>query len=347
MKFKTLLTMAAIITSSNCAFAQRPWLADYGIDPSNPCPVFTKPPRTGPNRTEGAGICTNDGAAYNCTFYTLGEDWHYEPKLNLCDQEKAVMSRITGQLQHRIILKFGINPLRGGGALVTYRIFGFDSAAPSEHYLATYNNQGQLLDAIALGNRESLNEVLHAEPHGSYTPRVNMGGSHWKVDTATQTITLTRYYYYDNPIAPNSDKWEDTLVYHITPQGHFELKSHDSKGKPAVNAQAEQLMALSMLPLSTTDVMAQWNDLTDQCKGNSELYGQLLPHVAELFVKRPQEFIMWTTQHQRQSVLIAALRQALDTNEWLADGMRIHIAKSVEACTDADAQKYWQHLRPF
>ena len=344
MNSKAFLTMATIIATSGNALAQRPWLADYGIDPANPCPVFTKPPRTGPNRTEGAGICTNDGAAYNCTFYTLGEEWHYEPKLNLCDQEQAAMPLITGQLQSRMILKFGINPLRGGGALATYRVFGSNGGVPSEHFLATYDKQGQLLDAIALGNRESLNDVLSAEPHGSYSPRVNTGGNHWKVDTATQTITLTRYCYYD---ASSSDKWEDTLIYRITPQGHFELSHHATKGKPAVNAQAEQLMTLSMLPLSTTDVMAQWNDLLTRCKDNKKLYEQLLPHVAKLFVSRPQEFISWTSQHHRQSVLIGALRQALEADERLANSMRIHIAKSVESCSDATSQKYWQQLHPF
>lgn len=115
MDYRAILLVAAMGAASVAAWGQRAWLRDYGIAPGNPCPVFTEPPRTGPSRKDGAGLCTNDGEAYNCTYYQLGEEWHYAPKLPLCEQEREVLPMVTGTLLPREVLKFGVNALPGGG----------------------------------------------------------------------------------------------------------------------------------------------------------------------------------------------------------------------------------------
>ena len=76
----------------------RTWLKRYNIDPMNANPVFTRPTHENDEaRKQGAGICMNDGLAYNRTYYSFGSDWHYEPKLNLCKEEEEAFSRVTGE----------------------------------------------------------------------------------------------------------------------------------------------------------------------------------------------------------------------------------------------------------
>lgn len=342
MKLKTILTliiMALFSTSANC---QRTWQQKYGIDPSNTCPVFTRPDRTGSDRTHGAGIHTNDGAAYNCTYYSLGEEWHYAPKLHLCDEEKQVMPRVTGEIKPREILKFGVNPLKQGGAMVTYRIFDYDDEA-ANHVIATYDVKGNLLDAICFGTRLSFNDVLQAEPHGAYQTMVNMGGNNWQVGD-DMTITLTRYHFFRPNSQNESDKWEDTLVYRLDPQGHFRLIGHNQRGKPAVNPQAEKLMQLTMLPLSATDVIPQWNELARQTANNPALARKVQDGVMRLMVSRTQEFLAWTANNRKQSVLIGVLRRALTADENPYPKVE-YIINALEACPDPKVAAYWKSIK--
>ena len=322
----------------------RKWLSDYNIDPNNNCPIFTKPQRTGPSRTRGAGICTNDGEAYNRTFYTLGEEWHYEPKLNLCKQEEEMITAITGILQPREILKYGVNPLPDGGALVAYRIFSNNDMA--KHCFATYNQEGELLDAIAFGTREDLNNVLKAEPHGDYEPYENSGGSSITIDK-DMSMMLKRYCFYKKPNKGSGNQWNDTLTYQITPEGLFVLKSHTETDKPAVNKSAEQAMALSMLPLSDKNAIEKWNDLVAANIEDNKATETILPYMLPLFVSRTHDFMVWTFQNQKKSVLIDTLRKAIAADEDASYEMQKYISELIETCPDAGARESWESLKDF
>ncbi|MBO7608854.1 MAG: hypothetical protein J6S96_01450 [Muribaculaceae bacterium] len=347
MKTKIILICLMLMTIAGTACGQksgRSWLSNYGIDPNNDCPIFTKPTHTGPDRKPGAGICTNDGAAYNRTFYSLGEEWHYEPKLNLCKQEEDVITSVTGILQPREILKYGVNPLPNGGALVAYRIFSNNDFA--KHFFATYSKDGELLDAIAFGTREDLNNVLKAEPHGHYELYENMGGSSIKIDK-DMSMTLSRYHFYKNPDKGSNDQWNDTLSYQITPEGLFVLKSHTEKDKPAVNKTAEQAMNLSMLPLSDKNAIEKWNDLVAANIKNDKAYETIFPYILPLFVSRTHEFMTWTFQNPKKSQLIGALRKAIAADADANYNIQNYIIDMIETCPDDGARNYWKSLREF
>lgn len=346
MKLRIFMSCIMLICILGTACGQQPkrsWLSDYDIDPNNDCPVFTRPPRTGPDRKDGAGICTNDGAAYNRTFYSLGEEWHYEPKLHLCKQEEDAMTTVTGFLNSREILKYGINPLPNGGALVAYRYFHQDYAL---HYFATYDQKGVLTDAIAFGTRETLNDVLKTEPHGNYEPYVNMGGSGIKIDKDC-SISFNRWYLYKEPSKGSGSEWCDTLTYQITPKGLFVLKNHTEKGKPEVNASAERAMRLSMLPLSDKSAIEKWNDLIVANNKDSKMTEMFLPHIQQLFISRTHDFMIWTSQNQKKSQLIGALRKAIAADSNSQYELQQYIEQMIQTCPDSAARNYWKSLKSF
>lgn len=341
-KTSIILLLIALLGCAQPVNSQRKWLADYNISPDNPCPVFTVPNHTGPMRTRGAGICTNDGAAYNRKYYDLGEEWHYEPKLNLCKEEESVLLRVTGILQPRNVLKHGVIPMANGGALVAYRIFQYNQ--PTFHYFATYDEHGNLIDAINVGHSEVLNDVLKVNPHGHYDTYVNMGGNAITVDSAT-TMCFKRYYYYKPNGASSGTEWKDTITIAVAPDGHMRLADRRQSGKPDVNPLAERMMMLSMQPLSTDNVIKQWNDIAKDCLKNEQLRPDFLNHVVMLFFNRPNEFITWTYQNKKHDELIDALRTALKELADYAYNYQQPIYEAIQNCPDANARNYWAKLK--
>ena len=59
----------------------------------------------------------DDGQAYNRTYYGFGSEWHYEPKLHLCQEEEAVLQQIFGKFVpergsfYYQLLKYGVIPI--------------------------------------------------------------------------------------------------------------------------------------------------------------------------------------------------------------------------------------------
>ena len=83
----SILLSLAFVGMMKAQDGGRDWLKRYKIDPMNSNPVFTRPDHErDEERVMGAGICMNDGLAYNRTYYNFGSEWHYEPKLHLCDE---------------------------------------------------------------------------------------------------------------------------------------------------------------------------------------------------------------------------------------------------------------------
>ena len=183
----------------------RQWLKRYKIDPMNDNPVFTRPMHErDESRVQGAGICMNDGLAYNRRYYSFGRDWHYEPKLSLCKEEEDAFPRITGEYFSKDdnsyistvgqILKYGVIPT-DYGCIVAYRVWGWGSDGHEQvnHYFATFDHKGNLIDAFYAGYAEWMNEVLKAEPHGNYTARDNFGGGSLEFSEDSKTLTKTDY----------------------------------------------------------------------------------------------------------------------------------------------------------
>ncbi len=335
----------------------RNWLKRYNIDPTNSNPVFTRPMHeNAESRVEGAGINMNDGEAYNRTYYNFGGEWHYEPKLPLCKEEEAVLSRITGDYFYEDnhthiatvgeILKYGVIPTEFG-AVVAYRIWGRDSDQPIRHYYATFNHNGTLIDAFYVGESGWQSAILKAEPHGNYEVKSNLGGGNMQFSKDGKTLTRVGYFYYNVPEQRSGVKWEDTLVYNISSEGIFSIEYHSQSGKPEINQAAEKLFSLETLPLSNKDAIKKWNAFVKEHKDNEQLAPRISEGVLRLFISRQQEFMEWTTANKNESVLITALRPGFKSlAELYGSGtVQMLVIDGIENCPDKVVRTYWQNLK--
>ena len=352
----SILLSLAFIGMMNAQDEPRQWLKRYNIDPMNSNPVFTRPTHERDEaRVQGAGICMNDGLAYNRTFYSFGSDWHYEPKLNLCEEEEAVLKQLFGKYVadgdrfYYQVLKYGVIPT-DFGAIVAYRLWDDDYPGGREdvrHYYATFDHKGKLLDAIYIGHHDWLNEILKAEPHGNYTPRENFGGGSMEFSEDGKTLTKEDYYYFKTP-DDKSDKWEDTTVFNISDKGFFSLVSHKEKGKPQVNPVAEELHDLELLPLSDKDAIRKWNAFLKKNAKNEQLKARINYDVLYLFITRQKEYMEWAYKNQKESVLVSALASAVDIlSKKFGDGATQRLmANSLDLFEDnKPVQNYWRNRK--
>lgn len=354
--FMSILISLAFFGMMKAQDGGRDWLKRYKIDPMNSNPVFTRPTHERDEaRVQGAGICMNDGLAYNRTYYNFGSDWHYEPKLHLCQEEEAVLDKIFGKFVpergrfYYQLLKYGVIPT-DYGAIVAYRLW--DDEYPGDgqcvrHFYATFDHKGNLLDAIYIGHHDWLNEILKAEPHGNYTPRENFGGGSMQFTEDGKTLTKEDYYYFKTP-DDKSDKWEDTTVFNISDKGLFSLVSHKEKGKPQVNPVAEELHDLELLPLSDKDAIQKWNAFLKKNAKNEQLKERINYDVLYLFITRQKEYMEWAYKNQKESVLVSALAPAVEiVSRKYGDGTTQHLmANSLDLFeNDKPVQNYWRNRR--
>ena len=336
----------------------RTWLKRYNIDPMNDNPVFTRPQHErDEERVMGAGICMNDGLAYNRRYYNFGRDWHYEPKLSLCQEEEAVFPRITGEYMSNEdnmhistagqILKYGVIPT-DFGCIVAYRVWGWgtDGYEQVNHYYATFDHKGNLIDAFYAGHGEWMNEILKAEPHGNYSTRENFGGGSMQFSEDNKTLTKTDYYYFKTPDG-KSDQWFDTTVFNISDEGFFTQASRVQKGKPEVNKIAEELYDLETLPLSDKNAIKKWNAFVKKTKGKDLFRERIDRDILKLYISRQQEFMAWTTANKKESVLITALVPGLKyLSGYCGTGaaQKLYV-KGLEDCKDNVVKNYWKNLK--
>ena len=352
----SILLSLAFVGMMKAQDGGRDWLKRYKIDPMNSNPVFTRPDHERDEaRVQGAGICMNDGLAYNRTYYNFGSDWHYEPKLHLCQEEEAVLDKIFGKFVpergkfYYQLLKYGVIPT-DYGAIVAYRLW--DDEYPGDgqcvrHFYATFDHKGNLLDAIYIGHHDWLNEILKAEPHGNYTPRENFGGGSMQFTEDGKTLTKEDYYYFKTP-DDKSDKWEDTTVFNISDKGIFSLVSHKEKGKPQVNPVAEELHDLELLPLSDKDAVRKWNAFLKKNSKNEQLKDRINYDVLFLFITRQKEYMEWAYKNQKESVLVSALAPAVEIiSRKYGDGTTQHLmANSLDLFeNNKPVQNYWRNRR--
>ena len=336
----------------------RTWLKRYHIDPMNNNPVFTRPMHENDEeRVMGAGICMNDGLAYNARYYGFGSEWHYAPKLSLCQEEEEAFSRITGDFvckEHGFnmntaheILKYGVIPT-DFGCIVAYRVWG-NLNRTIRHYFATFDHKGNLIDAFYAGYGEWMEDVLAAEPHGNYSTYVNVGGGSMVFSDDNKTMTKTDYFYYKLPDKSSGVKWEDTTIFNISPEGIFSVASRVQNGKPEVNKMGEELYNLETLPLSEKDIFKKWNTFIKKYKNSPLFKERIAEDILRLYVSRQQEFMAWTTAHKSESVLITALKpgfQLLGEHFGMGASQMLK-AKGVENCKDKAVKNYWMNLKTF
>ena len=353
--FMSLLFSLAVMGLVKVEAQSRNWLKRYGIDVNNTNPVFTRPDRENDSdRVQGAGIHMNDGAAYNRRYYTFGGEWHYEPKLHLCQEEEAVAAQIFGAYSPSgkietlgQILKYGVIPT-DFGAIAAYRHWD-DSGNEREvrHHYATFNHKGELIDAFYAGSSGWMNRVLMAEPHGPYTAKHNFGGGAMEFSADNKTLTKTDYYYYTPDDANGSTKWEDSTIFNISPEGIFSVASHKSSHKPAVNEEADELYLLETLPLSDKEAIAKWNAFVKHASKNEQLKDRLANDIFRLFISRRQEFMAWTTKHKNESVLIGALKPGMEqfAQRYGTGSLQMLLEKSLIECKDSAVRNYWKNLK--
>ena len=73
----------------------------------------------------------------------------------------------------------------------------------------------------------------------------------------------------------------------------------------------------------------------------------ILPYMLPLFVSRTHDFMVWTFQNKKKSVLIDTLRKAIAADEDASYEMQKYISEMIETCPDADAREYWKSLKDF
>ena len=245
------------------------------------------------------------------------------------------------------ILKYGVIPT-DYGCIVAYRVWGWgpDGHQQVNHYFATYDHKGNLIDAFYAGHGEWMNQILKTEPHGNYTPRENYGGGYMEFSEDSKTLTKVDYYYFKTP-DDKGDKWEDTTIINISDKGIFSQASRVQKGKPEVNKLAEELYDLETLPLSDKNAIKKWNAFVKKTKGNTQLRERIDVDILKLYISRQQEYMAWTTANKKESVLITALVPGLKYLSSRCGGgtAQMLYSKGLDDCKDAAVKNYWKNLK--
>ena len=278
----TFITVMTMMTGS-CAAAERSereWLKNYGIDPSCSNPVFTRPTRTVPGgRKEGAGICMDDGQAYtNSSWVEMSHEWHYAPKLSYCKEEMATIYKVGGLSKQasdngiEIGLKMAVRPINSCGAFVVYRntrARQWDDAR-TEQYIATYDGEGHLVDAMLMGVTGDANDLFAVEPHGDYSMKHTWQMQSYLKWADESHFEIYRRVSYIDPARPNQTMWRTVITWHysITPGNHIRYEGMTTDEEmPAVNPLALRLLDIMSRPLADAETRALFTKLRKEAKG--------------------------------------------------------------------------------
>ena len=278
---KYILLLVAIFMATTVS-SQDDWRKVVGLPDGCTNPVFTKPDNMNPaGRVMGAGICMNDGEAYTTRSVGFSSDWHYEPKLQLCEQEQAVISRVMGLYEgtvipeHRVPLKFNVKVHHGCGAVVVYRAFEnyryTDTRSDNlEQFIAVYDDKGNLADAMMMGYVNDIFDFLLVEPHKDYKAPDNLGNQNLEFDETGEHFTINRYCYLKEQADGLPGKVAMKRYYSITPDGKIRLDkvtngSEDYKDDPVLkaggfigdvaNPDAMEMMEMMLTPMSDPQLM--------------------------------------------------------------------------------------------
>lgn len=334
---KLLFILVAVLTMTS-ACASDDWRKTVGLPEDCTNPVFTRPDRmNSSSRVHGAGICMNDGEAYTSPMVGFSSEWHYAPKLHLCDKEKALMPQVMGiyvpdyrETRPLEPLKFCVRVHHGCGAVVVYR--AFDNYRYTnihsdnlEQFIAVYDGNGNLTDVMMMGYEGDFPEMLSIEPHKDYKVPQNMGNYTLEFDKTGEHFTLSRYTYLREVAKGVPDKVEMKRYYTITPEGKIRLDkvtngSEDDEegsvlkaGAPiaeVANPAAIEMMEMVLTPMSDPERFSRLDKVYGKLKDN-EVLGERIMHLGMMVYNRaPKAFLNYAYKNRSKTSLVTLLKRA-------------------------------------
>ena len=335
MKKILFFLLSVMFTFTACAGDD--WRSKVGLPEDCTNPVFTRPFRmNSSSRVEGAGICMNDGEAYTNRGCDFSSEWHYEPKLPLCEEEIAVLPRVMGLYFNEVTnprvlepLKFCVVAHHGCGAVVVYRAFDnyrYTNVRSDnlEQFIAVYDEKGSLTDAMMMGYDGDFKEIMSLEPHKEY--KGVMSDSHrMEFDKTGEHFTITRYSYLKDEGEGVPGKVEMKRYYSITPEGKIVLdkitnnsEGYDGKtslkpGAPigeVANANGMKLLELILTPMSDPGLLSKL-DNTSEALLDNKMVGERLMHLGMMVYNRnPKAFLDYVYQNRAKTSLVKLLKCA-------------------------------------
>ncbi|MBR5030733.1 MAG: hypothetical protein IKX63_06515 [Muribaculaceae bacterium] len=335
---RILLSMLVLMTVTSACAQNYDWRKEVGLPTDCNNPVFTQPGRMHKGRVEGAGICMNDGEAYTTPMVGFTSEWHYAPKLHLCDKELEVMPRVMGLYTVNKVspnnddpLKFCVRVHHGCGAVVVYRAFHNYrytniSGENLEQFIAVYDGEGNLTDAMMMGYEGDLCDFLGVEPHKDYKVPRNMGNHTLEFDKTGEHFTIYRYTYLRDKAEGVPDKVEMRRYYSITPEGKIRLdkitdNSENSDDKSSIksgasisdvaNPNAMEMMELMLTPMSDPQLLPRLDEVWDKLQ-NDNLVGERVMHLGMMMYHRnPKAFLEYAYKNRDKTSLFSLLKRAI------------------------------------
>ena len=337
MKKILYLLLNIMVTFSACANSGDNWRSKVGLSEDCTNPVFTRPFRmNSSSRVEGAGICMNDGEAYTNRGCDFSSEWHYEPKLPLCEEEMAALPRVMGLYFNEVTnprvlepLKFCVVAHHGCGAVVVYRAFDnyrYTNIRSDnlEQFIAVYDEKGNLTDAMMMGYGGDFKDIMSIEPHKDYEGV--MSDTHrMEFDKTGEHFSITRYSYLKGEGQGVPGKVEMKRYYTITPEGKIILNkiTNNSEGysgdkvlKPGApigdvaNVDAMNMLELICTPMSAPDMYSKL-DKTCALLLENKVVRERLMHIGMMIYNRdPQAFLTYAYDNRAKTSLIKLLKLA-------------------------------------
>ena len=319
----------------------------YGLETCVDNPVFTIPPHemseADQERAGLAGVCRNDGVAYTDDFLELGREWHFAPKLDYCREEldvlkKVVCAPLIDQSNiNAMALKVMAWKTANCGAVVVYRMFAYGC----DHFVASYDNRGSLLDAMFLNGGNEMDELFKAENKGGFK-NTNFSADATLKRTDGNHFFVNHRKMYDKQKsggATSSATAELREYFSVNNAGHFVRDSLVKDAEfPAVNRKAMELFELRECPLSAKDYMLRHCRMATALKGTS----QELSFMRWNFMKvmsEPVAFLGWCKRNPKSSAPIAYYLNMVRDNEDAE--MRMSAIEKALRELPTDARAYW------
>ncbi len=350
MKTRILAGITICMAMSSFTSAADDWKSRYGLEGCDN-PVFVRPQREVPGgRVDGAGINMNDGEAYLNTFFDLSGEWHYAPKLSFSEKEYTTLHRVIGfaapksnsdNYDYGRIIKFNVKRINGCMALAVYRT-GFDSSEPVTQYIATYDASGNLVDAMMMGDENTVDDLFKVEPHGDYTLRGHWANIEGVVDEnnpARFTVTLRNHYY----IGDKGVDWKMTRYYHVDKSGYILLDSISRENQPQFNTTAAEMIEMTLTPLASgyDKVMTTLNKIQPQLTKSEQGTRVQDRQVERMFAWNPQAFLTWVWR-QPKCNLNEVIHRKVKSDCYVGQVFNpVNFAGGIETVTNTRARRYW------
>lgn len=359
--------MMVLVVTSACS-KNDDWRNKVGLPTDCNNPVFTRPSNMrSSSRIQGAGICMNDGEAYTTSLVDFSTEWHYAPKLSLCDKERDVMPKVMGIFPENMPptdsnepLKFCVRVHHGCGAVVVYRAFNnyrYTNIHSDnlEQFIAVYDDEGNLTDAMMMGYIGDICDFLRIEPHKDYKAPNNMGRYNLEFDKSGEHFTLVRMWHLKDVPKGAPDKVETKRYYTITPEGkiRFDKETNNSEDyenetvlKPGVlisevaNPNAVAMMEMMITPMSDPQLLPRLDNVWSKLQ-NDSIVGERVMHLGMMMYHRnPKAFLEYVYNNRDKTSLISLLQRAFAYDGTGMD-YAYGIAKTIEESSLGNKKINW------